>query len=304
MTEISRARGRFFREDASNPSSMSSEKMITSPHAPDVAALRAWLENMIKAARLVELVLAVITLVTRMRDINTELTKRLAHFQRKRPRSETLERLERQLVLPGLIQPVARRRSADESGPEKPKRSRKGRHPGRGKLPAHAERLQVFNPVPPALRVCPVCGSEMTTVGHSMCEILELVPARLVVIQRMDERVACPHDDAIVSAPTPPEIVERGKLGPTLIVEAVADKFLEHTPIERQCERWARAGFEIAPQTLGRSVAKEIDLLTPIAKEIHEQTRAPGCCRARWLMGGEARWLMAIGERERVASAP
>lgn len=276
MTEISRARGRFFREDASNLSSMSSEKMITSPHAPDVAALRAWLENMIKAARLVELVLAVITLVTRMRDINTELTKRLAHFQRKRPRSETLERLERQLVLPGLIQPVARRRSADESGPEKPKRSRKGRHPGRGKLPAHAERLRVFNPVPPALRVCPVCGSEMTTVGHSMCEILELVPARLVVIQRMDERVACPHDDAIVSAPTPPEIVERGKLGPTLIVEAVADKFLEHTPIERQCERWARAGFEIAPQTLGRSVAKEIDLLTPIAKEIHEQTRAPG----------------------------
>lgn len=29
----------------------------------------------------------------------------------------------------------------------------------------------------------------------------------------------------------------------------------------------------------------------------------PGnCCRARWLMGGEATWVMAIGERERDVS--
>ena len=41
----------------------------------------------------------------------------------------------------------------------------------------------------------------MTTVGHSKCEILDVIPARIVVIERLDERVACPNDDAIVIAP-------------------------------------------------------------------------------------------------------
>ncbi len=85
-----------------------------------------------------------------------------------------------------------------------------------------------------------------------------------------------PNDDTIVSAPVPPQIVERGKLGDTLLVEAVADKYLEHMPIERQCTRFARAGIDVAPQTLGRGVCATIDLLEPVAKAIEEQTRAPG----------------------------
>ena len=91
----------------------------TSPYAPDLEELRAWLQKMAAAMKLVELIAAVLALITRMRDINLELTKRVAHLTRKRPRSETLERLERQLVLPlpGLIptaKPVANGPDADE----------------------------------------------------------------------------------------------------------------------------------------------------------------------------------------------
>jgi hypothetical protein len=58
---------------------------------PKVAGskVRAWLEKMVAAMRFVELIMAVIGLITRMRDINLELTKRVAHPTRKRPRSET-----------------------------------------------------------------------------------------------------------------------------------------------------------------------------------------------------------------------
>ena len=93
----------------------------------------------------------------------------------------------------------------------------------------------------------------MTTVGHSRCELLNVVPAKIYVEVRLDERVACPNDYTIVSAPTPPAIVERGKLADTLIVEATCDKFLEHTPVERQCTRFSLAGVDVEPQTLGRS---------------------------------------------------
>jgi transposase len=126
------------------------------------------------------------------------------------------------------------------------------------------------------MRICPNGGSQMKTVGFSICECIDVIPAQLIVRQRHDETVACPHDDAIISAPTPGQLVERGKLGTGLIVEATCDKYIEHLPIERQCTRYKRAGVPIAPQTLGRSVAAHLDLLEPLAKAIWARTRGPG----------------------------
>ena len=254
--------------------SMSSPPAITSAQAPDVEAVRTWLYRMMSAMKFGEIVVAILALITRMRDFNTELMKQLAHHRRARPRSERLAWVERQLTFPFASSGTAARPGA--ANEKKEKRSRRGRHPGRAALPAHLPRMVVNNPVPAALRLCPQCGSEMTTVGHEVCETLEIEPARLFVVQRKDERVACPHDDTIVSAPTPPELVERGKLGPKLIVEALSDKYIEHQPIERQCLRWKRAGVSIAPQTLGRSVATAIDLLEPLARCIRDLTRGWG----------------------------
>jgi transposase len=176
----------------------------------------------------------------------------------------------------GVVTTAATTTAANAAKPEGSKPSRKGRHPGRTGLPAHLERVEVVNQVPPEARICPHCGSEMTTVGHQRCEKLDVIPARVIVVVRLDERVACPKDDTMASAMTPPAIVDGGKLGDTLIIEALCDKYIEHQPVERQCTRWHRAGVDIAPQTLGRSVAAAIDLLGPVAKLIEEKTRAPG----------------------------
>src|SRR5690606_28693882 len=72
----------------------------TSPYAPDIEQLRSGIERMIAAFQFVHLVTAIVALITRMRDINAELTLRLGRLTRKRPRSETLARIERQLALP------------------------------------------------------------------------------------------------------------------------------------------------------------------------------------------------------------
>jgi transposase len=252
----------------------------TSPTAPDVVQLRAWLEQMVKALRFIELIGAVLTLVTRLRDLNTHLVLQLATLRRARPKSETLKRVERQLSLsfPAAAAPApsaGASKDAEAKDGEKKPRPRPNHH-GRARLPAHLRRVDVFNLVPQPMRTCPVpgCGRQMTTVGYSICEGLELKPAELIITCRKDERCACPFHDTIVSAPTPPQIVERGLLGPVLIVESTANKFLDHQPIERQCRHWARCGVDIAPQTLGRAVGAEIDLLEPLAKAIRRETRA------------------------------
>jgi transposase len=261
---------------------------ITSASAPDLDEVRSWLQKMILALRFVDLVTAVIALLTLMRDLNTQLVAQIAQLRRARPRSEALARLERQLVLPldGLT--VKSPSSTPEVSETAPKKSRKGRHPGRAVPASHLPRVPVFNRVPDALRVCPQCGTTMTTVGHSSCLVLNVIPARIVVEERLDETVACPNDDTIVSASPPPQIVERGKLADALLVEAVCDKYIEHQPIERQCTRFTRAGVEVAPQTLGRGVAAAIDLLAPVARLIAEQTRAPG------LLGTDATGLPVL----------
>jgi transposase len=270
---------------------MPDPERITSPYAPDLGEVRAFLERMIRALRFVELIRAILAFVTRVSEVNGELSKQLADLRQRRPRSESLERLERQLILPlGDLGVAAPTRTET---PVRERKSRKGRHPGRARLPAHLPRVDVPNPVPPALRKCPLCGTEMTTVGHSRCEILNIVPAKVFVEVRLDERVACPKDDTIVSAPTPPAIVERGKLADALIVEATLDKYLEHTPIERQCARFARLGVEVAPPTLGRSVGAHLDLLAPIARLIEDQTRGPG------LLGTDATVIPVLDPRVR-----
>lgn len=269
---------------------MKTPSPITSPFAPDLGQVRAWLEKMVAALRFVELVTAILALIGRMCAINAELTKRLAHLQCKQPRSETLDRVGRQLALPlpGLVlvtTPPAP--PPQDENADKGKRSRKGRHPGPGAAPPHIERVEVLNPVPAAQRICTLCGAEMTTVGQSRCEVLNVIPAKVFVEVRLDERVACPKDDTIVSAPTPPAIVERGKLGDEMIVESLCDKYLEHMPIERQCTRFARYGVDVAPAKLGRGVSAAIDLLAPVARLIEEQT--PGARTARHRCHGDPR---------------
>lgn len=241
--------------------------------------LREWLEELVRQMRLVHLVAAVVALVTRLRDLNTELTKQLANLRRARPRSERMRALEAQLMLPWLASgktEAGRPDETPENTPKPKKKAARGKPPGRNPLPDKLERVPLYNAVPPALRVCPHCGFEMQQMGHTSCEYLDVIPAKVIVVHRIDEAVKCPIDGTIVAAPPPPRIVEKGVLGNQLIVEATADKFLEHQPIERQSVHFARSGVDIAPQTLGRAVCTHLDLLEPLAQAIREKTRGPG----------------------------
>ena len=259
---------------------MAKPPTITSPYAPDLAAVGAWLRKMIAELRFVEVVVAILSLIGRMRDANTELLAKLTHLKRRRPPSETLERLERQLALPlGAVTATALAgppKAKGDGGAAPPRKKRRPNHHGREALPAHLERVVVPNDVSAENRICPKCGTEMKTAGHSACETLDVRPAEIIVTRRIDETVACPKDDTIVSAAPPPQIVERGKLADRLLVESLCDKYLEHQPIERQCTKFFRSGVEVAPQTLGRGVAATIDLFTPVAKLIMDRTRGPG----------------------------
>ena len=61
--------------------------------------LQSWLQDTVKQLAFTRLIAAVVALVTRLRDLNTELTKQLANLRRARPRSERLRALEQDDII-------------------------------------------------------------------------------------------------------------------------------------------------------------------------------------------------------------
>lgn len=95
---------------------------ITSEYAPDLRHVERFIRQKFAEGALALLLAAVMALLTRMRDLNTELLKQLALGRRKRPPSETMRRLQMELPFLGTrLQPMTasplRVRSARSAGP-------------------------------------------------------------------------------------------------------------------------------------------------------------------------------------------
>ena len=240
---------------------------ITSPLAPDLEAVKDFLRAMFARGAIVEIIAAVIALLTRMRDLNTELLAKLATKNRARPPSETRWRL--QLELPFF--------ASNDNAPRKPARKKQRdpkdrRRSGRTKLPDHLERVPDDRPVPGDQRMCPTCGIEAKTISWKTAEKLDVRPAEFFVRQERRETCACQRCHAyVVTAEKPDEVLDRGLLGNDLLVGALVDHFDDAVPWARM-ERSAREqGVPLSANTLAASVGRVLDLFDPIVAHIKER---------------------------------
>ena len=244
---------------------------VTSAVDPDLAAVRTFLVEMIAKGAITTLVTAILGLLVRMRDLNTELMRKLASKSRKRPPSETMRRL--QLELPLLWAPPA-----NDAGPVLPKKEKKKRGPktftphGRPALPSHLPRVPNVVLVPADKRTCPRCHVELKRVGLKVtAEKLEVQPSRFIVSQTQVETCSCPRcHEHILSAPTPDEVVDRGLLGNELLVQALVDHYQDAVPWERMERNAKQEGVPLAANTLASSVGALIDLFDPVVKHLRE----------------------------------
>jgi transposase len=251
-------------------------KLITSEVDPDLAEVKRFIKARIAEGAIAALITAVLALLARMRDLNTELRKRIEASRRSKPPSETLNRLQMELPLWGKSPDNDVAEGGPVEGAETPKKERKKRGPkqkdlhGRPKLPAHLPRVPDKRLVPEPQRTCPGCRVEAAHVTFKPgAEKLELQPARYVVTQVMHEVVACQCcHEYIVSAPKGDEIVDRGVLGDELVVQSTVDHYENAVPWERM-ERLARQqGAPLSANTLAATSGKMIDLFDPIVGHI------------------------------------
>lgn len=154
----------------------------------------------------------------------------------------------------------------DDPKPEDAKTPRPPRQPRtRTPAPAHLERIPNPIPVPAAERACPTCGAERTCIGHEPTEVIDLIPAKVVVRVDLREKLVCrPCEGEHVRAPLPDKVVPGGKLSLVFVAQILIDKYVDGLPLHRQRERYARLGIDLSVSTLCDQVKWSTDLLRPL----------------------------------------
>ncbi len=131
----------------------------------------------------------------------------------------------------------------------------KRNHPGRIALPGHLEIRETI--IEPAGDL-----SDMVHVGDEITDELEMEPAKYY-IHRIIRRKYAPKsgEGSFMIGDLPSRVLDKAIAGAGLITQAIIDKYVDHIPIYRQLQRFAREGIPIKEPTIHQWVQRSIEKL-------------------------------------------
>ncbi|MGH8291812.1 MAG: IS66 family transposase [Steroidobacteraceae bacterium] len=136
----------------------------------------------------------------------------------------------------------------------------------------------------PEAQCCPKCGKTLEGLpGSDDSEVVEIeVQAYRRRIQRRRYRPTCGCEvlPGIVSAPAPPRLIRRGKLGISIWVEVILAKYLYAQPLNRLLQSWATLGLKISSGTIIGGLRHLIPLFRPVLKAFQGRQLTEGYCHA------------------------
>jgi transposase len=120
---------------------------------------------------------------------------------------------------------------------------------------------------------CPHCGrpgTEFKVVGDGVkTELWEFIPAHFEREEHVQETVACPCGQHIVTAPGPARVVPGGNYGPGFIANLLVSKGSDAIPLYRMEKQFLRLGIPVARATMVRLFHAAIErCLQPLADAI------------------------------------
>lgn len=142
--------------------------------------------------------------------------------------------------------------------------------PGRKPLPADLPREQRIYDLSDEEKIC-ACGSELTHIKDEKCEQLEIIPAKVFVIEHLRKKYACKHcEETIVTAAMPTQPIPRSIASAGLLSHVLVSKYQDHLPLHRQEQMLRRIGVDIPRSTLCLWVTRSAQLLMPMLALIHK----------------------------------
>src|SRR5215210_2164533 len=140
------------------------------------------------------------------------------------------------------------------------------KRPARQPFPEHLPRERVVEPGPAA---CLCCGrARLRKLGEDVTETLEVIPRQWKVIQHVREKFTCRDCEKISQAPAPFHVIARGWAGPSLLAMILFEKYVQHQPLNRQAERYAKEGVPLSLSTLADQVGACCAGLAPLLRRL------------------------------------
>jgi transposase len=162
-------------------------------------------------------------------------------------------------------------------------------------LPARPEFIEAS----PEQRCCPECGQPYAerddTEDSEQIEIEVQAYRRVMKRKRYQPRCRCHGAWRIVTAPAPPKLIAKSRLGMSVWVEILLDKFVSQRPTERLLEQWRLLDLDLAAGTVNGGLQRLEPLFTPLYEALiaHQQ-------QAGYWQGDETRWRVFVDQEGKI----
>ncbi|MFD1581753.1 IS66 family transposase, partial [Microbulbifer halophilus] len=170
---------------------------------------------------------------------------------------------------------------ADAEPPEAPATqsptlSRK-KAPGRQRLPADLPRVRREHDLPEAEKTCD-CGCQMREIGEDTSEQLDIIPAKIRVIQHARKKYACKACECGVKiAPLPAQPLPRSNASPGLLAQITVAKYQDALPLARQEQIFHRIGVDLPRNTLASWILRCNQLVQPLLNLLEDSLQDGPC---------------------------
>ena len=154
---------------------------------------------------------------------------------------------------------------AKEAVSEKPEE--KKAKPKRTPLPPELPRITIEHE--PENTTCH-CGCQLKRIGEDVSEKLDYTPGTFTVERHVRGKWVCRECEAIIQAPVPVQIIDKGIPTSGLLSHVLIAKYADHLPLYRQESIFTRAGLPIARSTLADWVGRCGVALQPLVDALRE----------------------------------
>jgi len=148
-------------------------------------------------------------------------------------------------------------------------RKKQSAHKGRAALPGHlpVEEVEIY----PEGDL-----TEMVCIGKEVTEELECEPARFFIRRYIRYKYAAKNGESVKTGDLPERVIDKGIPGAGLLSMILTDKYMDHLPLYRQKQRFARENIPIASSTIEGWVKQGLERLEPLYQQLRFDIKAKG----------------------------
>ena len=142
-------------------------------------------------------------------------------------------------------------------------------HKGRAKLPEHLPVIEKH--IHPEGDL-----SAMVCIGKEITEELECEPAKFYINRYIRYKYAAKNGESVKIAELPERVIDKGIPGAGLLAMILTGKYMDHLPLYRQKQIFARENIQIASSTIEGWTKEALIKLQPLYDQLVFDTKAKG----------------------------